>query len=155
MGERLTKRWTKTTEEAFGPRGKQGRDAELFLMKVLSEQFKWEVCDQEAQREDQISGVDVAFKAPTWSNWYTADVKGNIQENGRFYVDTDVDGWLFDSRKISHRIWHVNPKTGWMVWYDRNDMKEHVKKIGKFNQGLLPINTWDKLDFITRRKAKV
>lgn len=155
MAERLTNRWTETTEEAFGDRGRQGRDAELFLIKVLSEQFRWEVFDSEQSFTDQVAGVDITFKSPNWANWYTADVKGNIQENGRFYVDTDENGWLFNIKKKSDRIWHVNPKTGWMVWYDREDMKRYVKKQGKFNNGLLPINNWDKLDFITRRKAKI
>lgn len=153
--ERLTKRWTATTEEAFGPRGKKGREAELFLLKVLSEQFKWEVRDSEENFSDQIRGVDITFRSPNWANWYTADVKGNLQNTGRFYVDTDEDGWLFNSKKVSNRIWHVNPSTGWMVWYDREKMKQYIKSKGLFNKGLFPVDNYSDIKFLTRRKAKV
>lgn len=118
MSDRLTNRWTETADEAFGPSGTKGREGEEFLAKVF-ENWGWEYDTHQSDRKKQLDGIDISFKKPEWANFYTADVKNNLDEYGNFYVHKN---WLFKVK--CNRIFHVNPKTGWIVWYDVNTMRE-------------------------------
>lgn len=115
---RLTNKWTKTAEEAFGASGKKGREGEIFLIKVLKS-WGWSVKDHEDDREKQVAGIDITFKSPNWHNWYTGDSKCNMKDNSVFYVYRD---WLFSTK--ADRIFHVNPKTGWVAYYGVDEMRK-------------------------------
>lgn len=151
MSERLTKEWTPTLAEAFGESGDKGEKGELFV-KAVMESWGWEVKHHKEDFQKQISGQDLEFKSPRWYSWYTADVKHNLDDYGSFYVETEDNGWLFNDRKVSHRIWHCNENTGWMAWYDREAMKKYIIDSGFKNTGGLKIDVKMKLDFITRKK---
>jgi len=150
-GDRLTEKWTFGLEEAFGEKGKKGTEGELFV-KMVMESWQWKVDHYESEYDKQLSGKDLEFKNPKWHNKYSADVKHNITEYGAFYVETDDNGWLFNERKVSHRIWHCNKNTGWMAWYDREEMKNFIIENGLRNTGIFKIDTKMKLNFITRRR---
>lgn len=122
MSDRLTNNWTESLEEAFGPTGSKGREGELFALDVWS-YWGYIVKDSGSQRLDQLSGIDIEIQKPTWKHFYSMDVKNNIDEKGGFYIDISDKGWLFNPKKISHRICHVNPSKMFMCWYDRQQMK--------------------------------
>lgn len=154
MSERLTAEWTKTAEEAFGETGARGTIGEHFVANTLTS-WGWEVELYEEDFDMQVSGIDISFRNPKWARSYTADIKTNLDEYGNFFVDTSPNGWLFKSSKTSNRIWHCNPQTGWMAWYDRFEMQKYIISQGLENTGLYKIANRDKIDFITRRKGKV
>lgn len=151
MSERRTKRWTANAEGAFGATGAKGDRGEAFMCKVF-ESWNWEFEHFPSSFSEQAKGVDFSFRDPSWSNSYTADIKANLNQYGEFFVETDDTGWLFNPKKVSDRIWHVNPETGWMAWYSRSDMKRYVQSKKLRNTGLLSVQVRDKLDFISRRK---
>jgi hypothetical protein len=154
MSERLTTKWTETAEEAFGPSGAKGDRGEQFLCSVF-ESWGWDYTLHPTSFNHQVGGVDITFRKPSWANTYTADVKANIDTYGSFFVETDDSGWLFNPRKVSDRIWHVNPDTGWMAWYGREEMMNFIESVGKRNTGLLKITTKDNLNFITRKRYNI
>ena len=112
---RLTNEWTATLEGAYGEIGKEARNAELFVKEAI-ESWGWLVKDNESDYNDQVSGKDLLIKNPSWKNFYSVDVKNNMNDYGCFFVDSSLNGWLFKKTKTSDRIWHVNTKTGWMAW---------------------------------------
>lgn len=150
-GDRLTKEWTDTLVEAYGERGQKGEDGELFVKEALLS-WGWLVKHYMKEYDKQLAGIDLEFKSLKWANWYTADVKNNMDDYGSFYVDTSDNGWLFSKTKKSDRIWHCNDKTGWMAWYGRQEMKDYLKKNSLVNSGSLKIEAHTKLNFITRKK---
>lgn len=115
---RLTEKWTPTLDEAFGATGTKGRLGEEFLMKVF-ETWGWETKRYEDDRQKQVDGIDIEFKKPDWYKFYSCDVKNNMDKYGNFYVHKD---WL--NKIKSHRVFHVNPDTGWLVWYGVDEMRE-------------------------------
>jgi hypothetical protein len=151
MSERLTPHWTNTLEEAFGTSGKRGREGELFLKQVI-ESWGWEVIDNEEDKDLQVSGKDLLIKNPNWANFYSVDVKNNLDNYGSFYVDLSEKGWLFNPKKKSDRIWHVNTTTGWMSWYGRKEMQEYARTKYGVKEELIKITVHDKIPFVTRRK---
>lgn len=118
MSDRLTPEWTSTAEEAFGPTGTKGRLGEQFLLRVF-EAWGWETNDHEDNRKLQLQGKDISFRKPGWARFYTCDAKNNMDEYGKFYVHKD---WLFKVK--CDRIFHVNPNTGWLVWYGVDEMRK-------------------------------
>lgn len=156
MGDRLTDKWTPTLEEAFGETGKRGAEGEVWLAKVIGEQWGWEVETFDDDYKRQVQGHDLAIRKPGWANFYTVDVKNNLGDGGVFYVETSPTGWLFNPKKTNDRVWHVNPSSGWMAWYGRQEMIDALLQLKLYNTGLLKINPTDRrFKFITRRKANV
>jgi hypothetical protein len=146
MSDRLTSAWTATTPEAFGASGVKGDAGEQFL---LIELRKWGwLAELTPDKDNQIKGIDIRFKSPNWVNYYTADVKNNLRLDGSFVVETDPKGWLFNPAKVSDRIWHVNPATGKMVWYDRKRMQAWVRANVSKNK-LLTLSVSSLPDFCT------
>lgn len=122
MSDRLTNKWTNTAEEAFGATGAKGRLGEEFLMEVFKS-WGWDYIDHENDKKMQMLGVDLSFKSPTWANYYTCDVKNNMTEYGGFYVGGE---WI--NKIKTNRVFHVNPNTGWVTWYDTEEMREYYNK---------------------------
>jgi hypothetical protein len=139
---RLTDEWTDTLDEAFGKTGTKGRLGEEFLAKVF-ESWGWEHRRNEKDYKAQIEGRDIEFRKPTWANFYSADVKNNMDQYGCFYVYKD---WL-DKVKCD-RIFHVNPETGWLAWYSVDEMREWYEGDGEYIR-IIPSKT---PSFVTRSK---
>lgn len=122
MSNRLTSEWTSTLTEAFGKSGTKGREGELFVKQAILS-WGWEVKDNESNYLEQVAGQDLWIKAPTWKNFYSIDVKANMNEHGAFPVI--IDAWM-NPKKLNDRFWHVNVDTGWMAWYSRQDMQQYI-----------------------------
>jgi hypothetical protein len=118
MSDRLTSEWTKTTDEAFGASGTKGRLGEEFLARVF-EAWGWDYITHSDNYDYQIEGKDISFKRPEWARFYTGDAKNNMDDTGKFFVHKD---WLFKVK--CDRIFHVNPNTGWLVWYGVDEMRK-------------------------------
>lgn len=123
MSERLIAHWGTNNAEAFGPSGAKGDVGEDLVVATLHS-WGWHA-ERLFDQRSQMAGIDIRFRNPKWVNWYTADVKANIKGTS-FYVETAPDGWLRNPRKISNRIWHVDVRSGLMIWYDRRAMIEYV-----------------------------
>ena len=142
---RLTNKWTKTAEEAFGPTGAKGLVGELFLMEVFKK-WGWEATHNESDRKEQNEGKDITFRNPKWYSSYTCDVKNNMDRYGNFYVEKK---WL-DKVKCD-RIFHVNPDTGWMVWYGVDEMR----KVYDNTQPMMKITAKSRYPFMTARREQL
>ena len=112
----------------------------------------WSVKDHENDHGMQISGVDLSIKKPTWHSYYTVDVKGNMRDDMSFYIETTPKGWLFNPKKNSNRVWHVNVHTGWMAWYDREKMKAYVTSLKLGSKEFTWVSKADQLSFVTWSK---
>jgi hypothetical protein len=121
---RLTSEWTERLDEAFGSNGTKGRLGEEFLCQVF-ESWEWEYNRFEKERSKQVAGIDIEFRDPRWRNFYTCDVKNNMDEYGCFYVHHD---WLFKESFKADRVFHVNPDTGWLAWYGVDDMRKYYNE---------------------------
>ena len=115
--ERLTEEWTETLDEAFGEAGAKGRIGEEFMARVY-DKWGWQWRRNESDYQAQIEGKDIEFRNPKWANFYSGDVKNNLNQYGTFYVHKD---WLFNVK--CDRIFHVNPDTGWITYYGVDDMR--------------------------------
>lgn len=145
MSDRLTKEWTtgeNALKEAFGETGAKGKAGEIFQCQVF-ESWGWEYVWHQDDPIYQKAGIDISFKAPTWKKFYTCDVKNNLTEYGTFYVHKD---WLFGGN--SDRIFHVNPDTGWLNWYDRGQMKQYYQE----DKTYITITVNDRPSFVKARK---
>jgi hypothetical protein len=145
MSDRLTKEWTTgedALEEAFGETGVKGKQGEIFMCEVF-ESWDWEYIWHRDEPLLQNNGIDISFKSPAWINFYTCDVKNNLTESGTFYVYKD---WLF--KGSSDRIFHVNPETGWLNWYDRKRMQKYFDKKKEY----ITISTSNRPSWVKARK---
>lgn len=151
---RLTKEWTPTLVGAFGETNNvtKGRQAELLVLDTF-DKWGYQVIDHEKHRYNQNRGIDIEIKHPSWKNFYSLDVKGNMNKYGSFIVETSPDGWLRSPKKVSDRICHVCNETKWIAWYSRQDMIKWLRDNSYLRVGLLEITTRHKLDFITKRKV--
>lgn len=146
MSDRLTSEWTKTAEEAFGATGAKGDLGEKFMMKVF-ESWGWEAERHEDDRAKQVLGIDITFKKPQWFRSYTCDVKNNMDDYGNFYVHAD---WLMKETFEADRVFHVNPDTGWFVWYDVKEMRKAYDTTEKY----MMFTAKTRLPFMEARKFK-
>jgi len=124
MSKRLTSEWTKTTKEAYGdtPFTQKGLRAEKLILEYLKRVYD-EVTWYENDRDKQVAGIDFEFKKNSWVNYYTADVKANLNK-GRFYVFPEEM-----KRKKNHRMIHVDLDEGWVVEYDRKEMLNYLTSL--------------------------
>lgn len=148
MSDRLTNKWTSTTEEAYGPRGKRGRDGETFVRQYL-ESMGLEVIDNESDVKTQLAGQDLIFTVN--GTEHSVDVKSNLTDRNTFYVEIQPNGWLFDPRKISNLICHVNPRKGIMFWYTREKMQEHINNILPSTEPMLKFSKYNLPSFVKER----
>jgi hypothetical protein len=148
--QRQTQTWTPTLVEAFGPSGEKGRKGELFVKRAI-ESWGWQVRDNEGNILEQLSGRDLWIKKPEWSNFYSIDVKNNLNEYGAFTVVPKE--WMNPAKK-NDRFWHVNTETGWMAWYSREDMQRFIGTTNRVRSFTVGIK--DQLPFkITRARFNV
>ena len=145
MSDRLTNKWTGTLDEAFGATGTKGRHGEEFLLKVFAS-WGWSAIHYEDDYQKQVDGIDIEFRNPNWANYYSCDVKNNMNEYGSFYVYRD---WLFKVK--SDRIFHVNPNTGWLAWYGVSEMRDVYNRSREY----ITITPAKSPTFVKRSKANV
>lgn len=124
MTDRLVNEWTEGLGEVFGDAGEKGRAGELFVIDAVRS-WGWQVKDAASDREQQVKGIDLWIRKPEWRNFYSIDVKNNMNEYGSFWVYPLQ--WM-DVKKENDRFWHVNVDTGWMAWYGREDMQRYITK---------------------------
>lgn len=160
MGDRITSKWTSNTIEAFGdtPSVRLGRAGEVAVLNEVKSWPGWQALDHEESYDLQLQGIDISVKKDSWSRFYTVDIKtGNsyLDKFGNIKIDVTPDGWLFSKKKTSDRIWHVNLDTGWMAWYDRNDMKKFIEEHMSNVEGELSLPVKFKAAFIYRRKLSI
>lgn len=142
---RLTEEWTETLDEAFGAKGTKGRVGEEFLAKMF-DSWGWEWRRNESDRKAQLEGRDIEFKAPQWARFISADVKNNMDQYGTFEIHKD---WLFKVK--CDRIFHVNPETGWVVWYGVENMRRYYDN----SKEKMVITTKNRLAIMSARKVNV
>lgn len=149
--ERITKKWTPSLVEAYGPGASKAREAELMVIEAFAG-WGYQVLDCESDFQSQKHGIDLTIKHPDWRRAYSIDVKSNMNKYGTFWVETSPEGWLRHPSKTSDRICHVCVDTGWVAWYGRDQMVEWLRKNGHLKVGLFEITTRHKIDFINKRK---
>jgi hypothetical protein len=121
----LSKKFNKTLEEKYGLSGKKGEAGETFF-KEFYEAKGYIVTHYDDDAVYQIKGID--FVLDTGDNLYTVDVKNNLTTSRTIYVECQSKGWLFNPKKKSEFISHVNPEMGLVVSYRRTTMKNFLKK---------------------------
>lgn len=116
MSNRLTHKWTKTNEEAFGKSGKIGDAGELVVLKILKEIFGDNVEHYQSNKERQLQGHDF-----TINDKYGIDLKTNWH-GGDVLVDADK---IWNSNA---KFWmHLNLKTHEYKIYHVSDMRQYLK----------------------------
>ena len=122
----MSKKFTKSLEEKYGLRGKKGRKGELFF-KDFYERKGYIVHDKNDSIFLQTAGID--FIIESHGNKYTVDVKCNlkVEEEDLFVVvEIQSNGWLFNKRKTSQYISHVNVDYQILVTYNRKKMQSYI-----------------------------
>lgn len=120
MSDRLTPKWTVSTELAFGLTGKRGREGELYFAKTLeTANIPFEEFEDNILMQTQ--GID--FKVYN----ITIDVKSNLRSDGSFFIEKYINGWLHCDKKTNDIIVHLNPHVEGCVWYNREEMKSKLK----------------------------
>lgn len=145
MSNRLTSKWTRTAEQAFGSTGSKGRKGEEFVMQQL-DKAGVEYYDHENDFQKQRYGIDITYKAEDGSE-RTMDVKSNLNDRDEFAVYAD---WLGKSK--ADYVVHVNPKTGYVASYRTSHMREYFK--GQGADKFIWINIHETPKFIRVRKVK-
>ena len=123
----MSKKFKKTLEEKYGLKGEKGRDGELFFSNFYTRKG-YIVHDNYDDINLQTSGVD--FVLETQKGVFTVDVKNNLivnKDNLEVIVEVLPDGWLFDPKKISVFISHVNPTYKVIATYRRIKMQQFLE----------------------------
>lgn len=138
MSDRIAPVWTKTTTEAFGDNSstRKGIEAEIMYF-----EYAQSIYDDVEYFPDnyqmQIRGIDVRFMKAGWTRPYSTDVKGNMWEDGTFFIDNTEEGWLRNSRYINDRVCHICVHNGNAYEYDRVYM---MRRMNDFPRKLLEFN---------------
>ena len=69
MNGRITKEWTPTLVEAFGPGAQAARDAEILVIKYLKKYYPI-VNDYESDKDKQINGQDIGVSKDFYGKEY-------------------------------------------------------------------------------------
>jgi len=120
----LSKKFAKTLEEKYGLSGKKGQSGETFFIDFYKAKG-YSVIYNDDDIVLQSKGIDVTIVTSQGS--YTVDVKNNLTADGRIVVEIDSDGWLFNPKKKSEYISHVNTLTKKIVTYKRDKMKKYIE----------------------------
>jgi len=131
---RLVKEWTKTTEEAYGVRGKKGREGEVVVIsKLRSLGIKVEDCESDVSM--QLAGIYIVIVSPNGVRT-TVDIKSNINSRGYFYIDKN---WKCCTSDLVDKIIHINVEKKQFVMYDVSEAKEQIE----FGANILIKYHWD------------
>lgn len=122
------------------------------LVTNAMESWGWETVNYQHDDGLNNTGIDIAFKDPKWKNFYTGKVKSDLSKYGSFYIFENTLNVKAD------RIFHVNPVTGWVVWYGVPKMKEFFNSNKGFYSSngvkFLKVNNKNKPGFVSTRKIK-
>lgn len=121
----MSKKFKKTLEEKYGLSGKKGSEGEEFFRRFY-ESKGYIVIHNDDDVVLQSKGID--FCLDTGKGLYTVDVKNNLTAYNTIYVECDRDGWLFNPKKKSEFISHVNPRSRIIVSYRRTKMQEYFEE---------------------------
>jgi len=124
----LSKKFKKTLEEKYGASGRKGQEGEDFF-RLFYEAKGYIVIHNDDDVVLQTKGID--FCIETDKGFFTVDVKNNLTNCKKIYVECKPDGWLFSVKKKSDFISHVNPTIKTIVTYRRIRMQEYLNKYFK------------------------
>ena len=148
---RLTSAWTKTTAEAFGDNEnvRNGNLAEEMIFNHFTKIYDF-AQRNESDRQLQLEGKDITFGFNRWARPYHADVKYNGYDY-TFKIDVQK---LLTSK--ADRWIHANHNTGWYAMYDRNNMINHIRKLGGIKEDEVFISTQKgkRPDFVEVKKVQ-
>ena len=122
----MNKKFKKTLKEKYGLKGEKGRDGELFFSNFYTRKG-YIVHDNHDDIKQQTSGVD--FVLETQNGVFSVDVKNNLIVSPKetvVVVEVQPSGWLFDPKKISVYISHVNTKNRIIATYRRTKMQQFI-----------------------------
>lgn len=136
MSKRLTKCWVNSVQHAYGLNGKKGRAGETFFIKAFKKKG-WKAIDHYKNRKKQLSGVDVTLIKNDIS--LTVDVKANMKLNKSIVIEVQTDGWLFNTKKVSDTICHINKELKMAAIYPRSFMQNYIleKKYNKTSEKII------------------
>ncbi len=128
-------------EQKYGIRGKKGHQGERdvfneFLIPFYGRNY---VKDLTRDRTAQSRGIDFSVTKPEWNNWYTLDVKSNLEKYGSdwiFWLEVESftkdhklkPGWFRHSE--ANRIYHYCRGGKCCVYYDLNQMRQRIDELG-------------------------
>jgi hypothetical protein len=135
MTQRLTTNWTPTAGLAFGATGEYGDAGEIYVKQFLENHgFIVDLFSADKQKQEAGTDIQITFSNLCFDFTTTADVKHNIKydtytKRWNFAVDVRPYGWLFDPKKTSEWIIHVNVRERMIAVYRRCDMIEHLRNV--------------------------
>ena len=133
----MSKKFKKSLEEKYGVSGKKGQEGEDFF-RLFYETKGYIVIHNDDDVVLQSKGID--FCIETNKGFFTIDVKNNLTDDKKIYVECKSDGWLFNPKKKSDFISHVNPSIKTVVTYRRIRMQEYLNKYFKnYEKDIIPI----------------
>ena len=147
MSDRKTSSWTENLADAFvnSDATSKGVSGELFT-KAAFDSWGWNSILHQESRVMQIQGKDISFNPTGHTEWYTADIKCNLNDSGMFFV---YKNWLMKVK--CDYIIHVNPDAGLLICYDVDDMRvayEPDKEYMKYHVSTIP-------EFMTKARVKL
>lgn len=119
----MSKKFKKTLQEKYGADGAKGKEGENFF-RAFYEAKGYDVVDNNEDILLQAAGVDFYIKVD--DNIYTVDVKNNLTIHDEVVVEIQPDGWLFNPKKKSMFISHVDAINGKIVTYKRSKMQKFI-----------------------------
>lgn len=118
--------WFKTAAGRHGQKGAKGDIGELFFVEACRAKG-WNVIHHGEDRSKQLAGIDVEILRAD-GVLDGIDVKSNLKADNSFAVEVDDRGWLFNPRKKSLFICHVNINTQMLARYRRGTMQDYIRK---------------------------
>lgn len=122
---RLTNTWTvgdQALKRAFGTSGEIGSSGEQLFKRQLDKRWIPYV-HYEDDKAEQCAGID--FKV----SGYTIDVKTNLH-GAVAYIELGQGGWLFDPKKTSDIILHLDRESEHHCWYFRKEAQKAFRCAG-------------------------
>lgn len=119
----MNRKFKKTLEEKYGRDGKKGYLGEVFFINYYQNKG-YKIIHNDDDILLQSQGTDVIIENN--NKQYTIDIKNNLTDDGYIVVEISTGGWLFNSKKKSNFISHVNHITKKIVTYRRNIMKKYI-----------------------------
>ena len=118
--------WFKNAAGRHGQKGAKGDAGELFFVEACRSKG-WTVIHHGEDRTKLLAGFDVEILRAD-GVLDGIDVKSNLKADNSFAVEINDKGWLFNPRKKSSVICHVNIDTQMLARYRRNAMQNYIRK---------------------------